>query len=34
LKSTEVRRFPSRLRYFAAVLLRFLVAEQSAAAEA
>jgi len=34
LKSAEVRRFPSRLRYFAAVLLRFLVAELSAAAEA
>jgi hypothetical protein len=34
LKSAEVRRLPSRLRYFAAVLLRFLVAELSAAAEA
>ena len=34
LKSAEVRRFPSRLRYFAAVLLGFLVAELSAAAEA
>jgi hypothetical protein len=34
LTSAEVRRFPFRLRYFAAVLLRSPVAELPAAAEA